>query len=305
MSSGLERRSVSRVLTLADRVFRQLALAFLAACVPAACSSAPPPPIEAPATVDLQSLSAPGSFEPYVFGGERLVGKIIVLGIDAADATVSIEGGCADVRQPMTIRTRGWATGLFALLADSWIEMDTTYPPEVGMPTSGRSDIKIADSERHYSVNYKRERYGYSYVRNGELLRREIVRLPAGQRAHDLHSAVLALRSWRPAPDTHSELLVVMGRHLWRLEVVYKGPDVVTHVSGPRPAVRIEGLATKQAREPSKRTQRKFFVWFSDDNDRVPLRALAESEFGPVELETTGYSCPGCSTLCRVSEPAD
>jgi hypothetical protein len=268
-----------------------------------ACSGAPTPPVESPAATGESSLSVPGSFEPYVFGGERLVGKIVILGIDAADATVSVEGGCTAVGEPMVIRTRGWATGLFALLADSWVEIDTTYRPGLGMPTNGRSAIKIANNERDYSVTYKQGRYGYEYVRNGELVRREIVRLPAGVRAHDLHSAVLALRSWRPAPRTRSELQVVMGRHLWSLEVEYEGPDVVTTSTGPRPAVRIEGLATKQTGEPDERPQRKFFLWFSDDNDRVPLRALAESEFGPVELVTTSYSCPGCAAPCRTSEP--
>ena len=122
-------------------------------------------------------------------------------------------------------------------------------------------------------------------------------------RAHDVHSAVMVLRAWRPLPESRNEMLVVMGRHLWRLELVYKGPDVVTVASGPRPAVRIEGLATKQSKNPSKRVQRKLFVWFSDDDDRVPLRALAESEFGPVELALTSYSCPDCDRLCPASQP--
>jgi len=282
---------------------RNVALACLVTGASIACSGAPTPPVESPAASGQASLSAPHSIEPYVFGGERLVGKIVILGIDAAEATVSVEGACTDVREPMAIRTRGWATGLFALLADSWVEIDTSYRPDLGTPTSGRSAIKIANTERHYSVRYKQGRYGYRYVRNSELVRRETVRLPGELRAHDLHSAVLALRSWRPAPQTSAELLVVMGRHLWRLEVKYEGPDVVTTANGPRPAVRIEGLATKQTGDPDERPQRKFFLWFSDDNDRVPLRALAESEFGPVELVTTSYSCPGCTAPCRASKP--
>jgi hypothetical protein len=290
------------VLLSAAPLVRKVAVACLASWASMACSGTPAPPVESPAVTSEASLSAPGSFEPYVFGGERLAGKIVVLGIDAADATVSVEGGCTDLRKPMIIHTRGWATGLFALLADSWVEIDTTYPPGVGMPTRGRSAIKIAGNERHYSVTYKQGRYGYEYVRNGKLVRREIVRVPAELRVHDLHSAVIALRSWRPAPRTHSELLVVMGRHLWRLEVEYQGPDVVTTAAGPRPAVRIEGLAIKQTGDPNEHPQRKFFVWFSDDHDRVPLRALAESEFGPVELLTTDYSCPGCTAPCRASD---
>jgi hypothetical protein len=285
-------------------MLRTVAVACLVSGAAMGCSSTPTPPPETPAPAKQTSLSVPDSFQPYVFGGERLVGKIVILDIDAAEATVSVEGECTSVRDPMVIRTRGWATGLFALLADSWLEMDSTYLPDLGMPKSGRTAIKIASTERHYSVTYKAGRYGYRYIRNGEPVRREIIPLPAGQRAHDLHSAVLALRAWRPAPQTSAELLVVMGRHLWRLEVTFQGPDVVTTATGPRPAVRIEGLAAKQTGEPDDRPQRKFYLWYSDDTDRVPLRALAESEFGPVEIVTTSYSCPGCTKPCRASGPS-
>jgi hypothetical protein len=198
----------------------------------------------------------------------------------------------------MTIRTRGWATGLFALLADSWLEVDSAIAPGIGMPNSGRSEIKIGPNHRKYTVNYTSGSYRYEYLRNGNPVRKERVPLPKGLRAHDVHSAVLYLRAWRPLPESRNEMLVVMGRHLWRLELVYKGPDVVPLSSGPRAAVRIEGLATKLSKNPNKRTQRKLFVWFSDDEDRIPLRALAESEFGPVELALTSYSCPGCHQLC-------
>jgi hypothetical protein len=265
------------------------------------CSSAAATPPENPGRPGSQSLSVPGSVEPYVFGGERLVGKVIVLGIEAADATVSVEGGCGTGQSPMTIRTRGWATGLFALLANSWLVVDSAIAAGIGMPSSGKSEIQIGPNHRKYTVEYASGSYRYEYVRNGDRVRKERVPLPKGLRAHDVHSAVLYLRAWRPLPKSRNEMLVVMGRHLWQLELVYKGPDVVTLSSGPRPAVRIEGLATKLSKDPTKRTRRKLFVWFSDDDDRVPLRALAESEFGPVELTLTSYSCPGCHRLCPAS----
>ena len=276
---------------------------FLVVGVLHGCSGVPAPEAESPPPATLQSLSVPGAVEPYLFGGERLVGKVVVLGIDAGEATVSIEGGCGTSGELVTVRTRGWATGLFALLADAWLELDSTLMPGIDMPRVGRSEIKIGGRHRKYTVRYGQGDYRYQYRLNDEVVAAERVPLPRELRAHDLHSAILYLRSWRPRPESESDLLVVMGRHLWHLEVTYKGPDVVTSAHGPRPAVRLEGLATKQSNDPSKRTSRKFFMWFSDDDDRVPLRGLAESEFGPVELIATGYSCPDCTTPCRSPTP--
>lgn len=295
----LPRRGVGVILSSVVVIPRRL-WPFLIAAVLPSCSSAAASPPQNPLSGAAQSLSVPGAVEPYVFGGERLVGKVVVLGIDAGEATVSVEGGCGTERAPITVRTRGWATGLFALLANSWLELDSTLLPGLAMPVSGRNEIKIGSRHRKYTVSYDQGQYRYEYRLNGEVVAAERVPLPAELRPHDLHSAILYLRSWRPAPETRSELLVVMGRHLWHLEVVFKGPDIVTSADGPRPAVRIEGLATKQSKDPGKRTQRKFFAWFSDDDERVPLRGLAESEFGPVELVATSYSCPECGSVCRV-----
>jgi hypothetical protein len=273
---------------------------FLVVGVLCGCSGSPAPPAESPASSATQSLSLPGAVEPYLFGGERLVGKVVVLGIEAGEATVSVEGGCGAGGKPITVRTRGWATGLFSLLADAWLELDSTLMAPIVMPRAGRSEIKIGKRHRKYTVRYGQGHYRYQYRLNDEVVAAERVPLPRELRAHDLHSAILYLRSWRPPPESQSDLLVVMGRHLWHLEVTFKGPDVVTSAEGPRPAVRIEGMATKQSKNPDKRTKRKFFAWFSDDDDRVPLRGLAESEFGPVELVATGYACPDCTTVCRL-----
>ncbi len=273
---------------------------WLAVCALVGCSSATASPPETPAAPSETSLSLPGNYEPYLFGGERLSGQVIILGVPAAEATVSIDGGCRDASGPMTIRTNARATGLFALLANSWLTMDTTLPPSLDLPDSGHTEIEIGKRHRRYTVAFGPGLYRYEYLRNDGPPMAEAVPLPTKTRAHDLHSAVVLLRSWRPLPGTKGEFLVVLGRRLWHVDLVFEGPDVVLGSAGPRPAVVIEGVARKLDSDPRERAERRFRVWFSDDADRAPLRAVAESEFGRVEIEATSYSCPDCGSVCPV-----
>jgi hypothetical protein len=274
--------------------WRWLALLFAIGCSSAAAS-----PPETPTASTETSLSKPGSFEPYLFGRERLTGQAVILGIPAADATISIDGDCQAASGPVTILTSVRATGLFALLARSWLTMDTTLSPTLGLPDSGHTEIEIGKKHRKYTVAYGPGLYRYEYLRSDGPPINEAVPLPPGARAHDLHTAVLLLRSWRPLPGTKGEFLAVLGRRLWQVDLVFQGPDVAVMNDGPRPAVLIEGLARKLDGNPRERPERRFRVWVSDDVDRVPLRAVAESEFGNVQIEATSYTCPDCGSVCR------
>jgi hypothetical protein len=269
----------------------------------AGCSGVAASPPEAPAVPTDASLSKSGTFEPYLFGGERLSGRVVILGIPAADATVTIDGGCSG--GPVTIRTSARATGLFALLAHAWLDMDTTLSPSLAAPESGHTEIEIGQKHRKYSVMYGSGVYRYEYMRSDGPPIFETITLPPGARAHDLHTAVLLIRSWRPVPGTKGEFLVVLGRRLWHVDLVFKGPDVVVGSDGPRPAVEIEGLARKIHTDPGEHTERRFRVWVSDDRDRVPVRVLADSEFGNVEIDATSYACPSCGDVCAPAPSAD
>src|SRR5512140_1025454 len=112
---------------------------WLALVLLAGCSSAVVSPPETPSFTPESSLSKPGSFEPYLFGGERLTGQVVILGVPAAEATVAIDGGCQATSGPITIVTSARATGLFALLAHSWLTMDTVLSPSLGLPDSGHT----------------------------------------------------------------------------------------------------------------------------------------------------------------------
>jgi hypothetical protein len=272
---------------------------WLALLLVAGCSGAAASPPETPTTSVETSLSKPGSFEPYLFGGERLTGQVVILGIPAAEATISIDGGCHAEPGPVTILTSARATGLFALLAHSWMTMDTVLVPTLGLPDSGHTEVEIGKKHRKYTVAHGPGLYRYEYLRSDGPPINEVVPLPPGVRAHDLHTAVLLLRSWRPPPGTKGDFLVVLGRRLWHVDLVFQGPDVAVMNDGPRPAVLIEGLARRLDGDPRERPERRFRVWVSDDVDRVPLRALAESEFGNVQLEATSYACPDCGSVCR------
>jgi hypothetical protein len=271
----------------------------------AGCAASGVSPPEGPPPSDPSSATVLREVTPYVFGHERLVGQVSVFGIPAADATVSVDGGCGDQAEPVTIRTSARSTGLFALFARSWLDMDTTLLPSLDLPIKSHSEIELLEKHRKYTVDYAPGAYSYEYVHDDGPPIREVVPLPGGSRAHDLHTAVLLLRSWRPVPGAKTDFFAVMGRRLWQIEVSFAGPDVAVIGGAPRPAVLIEGTARRIADEPRLRKQRDFRLWFSDDSERIPLRALAESEFGTVQIEANGYACPGCGSVCRVASGKD
>ena len=64
---------------------------------------------------------------------------------------------------------------------------------------------------------------------------------------------------------------------------------------GSRAAVRVTGVSTKltTSLSPDTKTQpRTFTVWFSNDTERIPLRVVAHTEYGDVEVRATSYTAP-------------
>jgi hypothetical protein len=267
------------------------------ALVAGCAASGASPPESLPAS-NRSAETAPKEVTPYVFGHERLSGQVVVLGIRAAEANVSIDGGCGSPATPVTIHTSARSTGLFALFARSWLDLDTTLAPSLDVPIKSHSEIELLEKHRKYTVDYAPGAYSYEYLPGEGPPIQEVVPVPGGMRAHDLHTAVLLLRAWRPIPGAQTEFFAVMGRRMWQIEVTFEGPDVVLMEGAPRPAVLLQGTARRIADEERLRKRRDFRVWFSDDSERIPLRALAESEFGNVQMEVASYACPGCESVC-------
>ena len=277
------------------------AVAAVGSCIAIGCGGSAVGPASLPAH-HISDLGVPGSLVPIVEPGEWVSGKIYILGIEAADAEA---WACRDDEEQVHTHLRAESTGLLALIKRASLEQDTWLGPDDGFPVRNWADAQIGEKQRRYDVRFENGAYHYAYHRNYGPMKKNVIRLGADERAHDLLSAVLMLRAWHPPPDTEARFGAVLGRWLWRTDVIFLGPDVIVREDGPFPAVKIVGTTRKQHPDPEHQEEYDFELWFSDDPARIPLRAKSGSTFGDIWLELTDYRRdrdPHCSEFTRIFE---
>jgi len=155
-------------------------------------------------------------------------------------------------------------------------------------------NVQDGDLLRHYEVEHRPGAYQYAYDNGGEARRTGHGEVPEGAYPHDLQSALLILRSWRPRLGQQGYFYVVLGRRLWRVEATSAGPQVIQTASGPQLTHRLDGVSVRLW-QPSEVEPRRFSLWLSEGADHVPLRMVADASFGEVSL----------TMLRRQSNPAD
>ena len=152
-----------------------------------------------------------------------------------------------------------------------------------------RSDVHIQDGDllRHYQTEHRPGSFDYEYDNGGEARRTGHGAVPEAAFPHDLQSALLLLRGWRPRLGETGFFYVVLGRRLWRTEVTYAGPQMLRTSGTPRLTHRLDGVSVRLW-QPSQIEPRRFSLWLSEDAGRVPLRMVADASFGEVTLTLTG-----------------
>jgi hypothetical protein len=87
-------------------------------------------------------------------------------------------------------------------------------------------------------------------------------------------------------------LEVLRSRWLWHIDVTVGDKDQLETELGPMPALRFDAHTYRLKRDGSRDTQsdeRKFSVWISDDDGRVPLRITARTDYGDVKMLIVEY----------------
>jgi hypothetical protein len=151
------------------------------------------------------------------------------------------------------------------------------------------SDYHIQDGDllRHYQIEHRAGAFDYLYDNGGEARRVGHGAVPEGEYPHDLQSALVLLRSWRPRLGEVGYFYVVLGRRLWRVEVTAAGPQVIRAQGVPQLTQRLDGVSVRLW-QPSEVEPRRFSLWLSEDQARAPLRMVADASFGEVTLTLTG-----------------
>jgi hypothetical protein len=227
--------------------------------------------------------------------GETMAFEVRLGGVLAGEAALAVgEVGEFEGKKAVVVRSRANTAGAAALIKRIVDEATTTIDIETGRPLALQTHVeqgnRTTDATARFVDNVAEVTYKRSNDPNPHNYRINFGK----ETVHDSHSAMAQVRGWRPAPGTMRQVFVVGGRRLWRVDIKYVGAETIgSEDMGNRRAIRFEG-ASYRARAnfavENNKPARTFTVWLSDDADRVPLKVVAHTELGDVEVVLTDYA---------------
>ena len=199
-----------------------------------------------------------------------------------------------------TVASRVTAAPLVKMIRHASGEAKTELAAPSQAPRASEYRFRDGDLLRNYRVDYRPGEFDYAYDNGGSAQRTGQSSVPEGASAHDLHSALVLLRTWRPRLGEQAYFYVVLGRRLWRVDVTSEGPQVIKAQGSARLTHRIDGVGVRLWR-PTDATPKRFSLWLSEDADRVPLRMVGDASFGEVTMTLTDRE-QGNDALCAGGE---
>jgi hypothetical protein len=237
---------------------------------------------------------------------EMLEAKVEVFGLPIATLESAL---CPGERGGLTVATDVDAAPIVKIVKRTSGEARAELLGPGLSPRSSDYTFRDGDVVRHYAVDYRAGGYSYVYDNGGVESRRGSDDVPEGAEVHDLQSAMLRLRAWRPRLGETGHLYVVLGRRPWRVEVTSRGPEMVKVGGDARLSYRIDGVATRLW-QPDKAAPKHFSLWLSEERERVPLRMVADASFGEVTMTLTRrqageVACAKTGVATSPPKPAD
>lgn len=284
------------------RCVTAFALAFAAAC---SSPSAHPPHGPQPPPAKLAGLPVG---PPLVTPGEHMQYKLALQGVELA----MYEMGVGEVTQvagkpAILVQSHAKTVGLGALVKvddyfSSWIDVATGRP------------LKWACDEYSNDGKHKEKTDADLAGRTGDQVPMTFhldddPPQPEPQKVSmpdvwDLNALVIALRAWEDVAGSSVAVEALRSRYLWHLDTTIHGKEkLVTDLEGGTelPALRFDAKLYKLDRSGARAVgsdERAFSIWISDDDGRVPLKIVARTDYGDIEMKIVDYQ-PGTGQRLR------
>jgi hypothetical protein len=259
-----------------------------------ACGGAPPTAVQ---TVTPQAIAADLAYDPLgLVPGETMAFEVRIGGLLAGEAALAVgDAGELDGRRVIAVRSRIASAGAAALVKHVVDESTSVIDLATARPLTMAADVAYGSIRYHTDATFEGTKVAVELTREGKpKVIRQVFEFGTST-AHDAHSAMAAIRTWRPDPGATRTLWVMGGRRVWRSDVTFVGRESLGTSLGNVAALRLDGIGYRLKSDRSVDTTkvpRHFTVWMSDDADRVPLRVQAETELGDVTIDLLDYNRP-------------
>ncbi|HLV23055.1 MAG TPA: DUF3108 domain-containing protein [Polyangiaceae bacterium] len=246
----------------------------------------------APSDRDVPRVSVPEGQATQLPGTETISAEAELLGLKAGTLEWVSSGACPAKGRPLgTARASLHTAGVIRWFKRSDGAASTILDPKSSFPIEQEMRVNDSGEQRRYQLKFSPGQFHYVYERDGQAPQEATKPVPLGDRAYDVQSAFLLLRAWRPEPRERGYFHVVLGRTLWRSEVLFVGSEMLELDDDKKvPALRIDGVARKVKTDPKDDTEpRNFVLWFAPDERRTPLRIVADGKYGALLLTMTSH----------------
>ena len=241
---------------------------------------------------------------PLVTPGEHMGYKLTLMGAELAtfDLTVGQQETVAG-KPTIVVQTHAKVSGIGELAASAaGIHVDDTFTSWIdlatGRPLRWYCDEFATKSEDKERTEAKlAERTGntvpveFHVNDNPPTSEPQTVSMPD---VWDFNSFLVALRTWEAPPGSTVKGEAFRSRYIWHVEMTMGGKSRMSTALGEFPVWEVKGHTYKLSRDGTKKNddERDFDIWFSDDAGRVPLKVVAKTDYGDVEMTIVDYN-PG------------
>ena len=248
-----------------------------------------------------------GAGPPLATPGERMTYRVELRGVELAVMQIAV-GDLTETsgKQTVVVQVHAKSVGLASMIA----AIDDTFTSWIDITTGRSVRFAVDEYETNSKVNIEHtiadlagrsgDQLPITFALNDAAQQPEPqkVRLPD---VWDYNAFLIALRSWEGAAGSSAKIEVLRSRYLWAMEVKIHGKDKLPTELGELPALQFDAHTFKLTRTGVKDTtsdERDLSIWISDDNDRVPLKLIARTDYGDVKMEIVDYQ-PGSGQHLR------
>jgi hypothetical protein len=243
---------------------------------------------------------------PYVTPGERISYQLKIGGMSLATYEVGVgEVEAVGDRRGIVVQSHAKSQGLISMVAN----LDTTFTSWIDV-ANGRP-LRWTVEERDPDGEVLEGADARLFERNGDQVPVEVRFLgkaPAVEmqkvsmaEVWDYNALVIALRAWEAKRGSTVTTEVMRSMYLWHVTVIVRGEETVVTELGDFPALRVDGISYRLRRDGSRDTgapERNFSLWISNDEGRVPLQSVAQSDYGNIKMTIVDYQ-PGNGNRLR------